>query len=285
MATFFVGLLLAWVRWLSPASRDVLAQVSAWLIWTLGIRRGVALENLEHAFPEKSVDERRAIARAAYTSLTRAVLESLTSDLIEDSQLEKVVQIDNWGTLEAILKAKTGVLLASAHLGSWELFAEVMCRRGYKFLAVVRPLKGALNAHVVESRLKAGIELVLPKGAVSVITEAVARGETIVQLVDQSVPGGKGVFVPFFGRLASTTPSLSIAAKRTGKPLFVVMAVREKHGLRMFVDGPIPLPNTGDDAADIKAQVALMTERVESFVRRYPEQWLWLHRRWKEVPP
>lgn len=282
LSTAVVALFVRWLRWLSPASRDALARFAGSLAWWLGIRRGVALDNLRHAFPEKAEDERRAIAKGAYVSLTRAVLESVTSDLVPDATLSGAV---NGGPLEAVLKSKTGVLLASAHLGSWELFAEVMSRRGYPFNAVVRPLKGAFNAYIVESRRKAGIELILPKGAVASVTEAVSRGETVVQLVDQSVPGNKGVFVPFFGRLASTTPALSTVALRTGKPLFVVLSVRENNGLRMFVEGPVPMPNTGDARRDVAAQVAATTQIIERYVRRYPEQWLWLHRRWKEKPP
>lgn len=285
VATVLVAWLIAWLRWLSPASRDALARFGAALAWNLGLRRAVALDNLRQAFPEKSQAQRRAIARGAYTSLTRAMLESVTSDTVTDAQLEETVKVDNWGALEPLLKAKSGVLLASAHLGSWELFAEVMCRRGYKLSAVVRPLKGAFNAHIIESRLKAGIELILPRGAVASVTQAVSRGESVVQLVDQSVPGNKGVFVPFFGRLASTTPALSVAAVRTGKPLFFVCAVREGSGLRMYVEGPVRPPSTGDEQRDVKEHVAQMTQIVERYVRQYPEQWLWLHRRWKEKPP
>ena len=285
VSTALVATFIGWLRWLTPRSREALARFVGGLAWSLGIRRGVSLDNLRQAFPDKAEDERRAIARGAYVSLTRAVLESVTSDLISDAALNDAVKVDNWGTLEALLKSKTGVLLASAHLGSWELFAEVMSRRGYPFKAVVRPLKGAFNAYIVESRRKAGIELILPKGAVASVTEAVSRGETVVQLVDQSVPGNKGVFVPFFGRLASTTPALSTVAQRTGKPLFVVLSVRENNGLRMFVEGPVPIPHTGDMRRDVAVQVEATTQIIERYVRRYPEQWLWLHRRWKEKPP
>jgi KDO2-lipid IV(A) lauroyltransferase len=106
-----------------------------------------------------------------------------------------------------------------------------------------------------------------------------------VQLIDQSLPAEAGVFVPFFGRAASTTPALSMAALRTKAPVFVALAVREGERLRLLFEGPIPVPDTGDRRADVAAHTAQLTAILERYIRRYPEQWLWLHRRWKVQPP
>jgi KDO2-lipid IV(A) lauroyltransferase len=262
--------------------RRALARGLGALAYALGIRRGVTFDNLRRAYPEKNETERAAIARGAYRSLGLAALEAVTSDQIRD--LDKAVVVDDWGVLGQALE-KGGVLVASAHLGSWEMFAEVMARKRIKLSAVVRPLEGAFNARVVDGRTQSGLELILQRGALGNMIKAVRRGRCVVQLIDQSLPAEAGVFVPFFGRPTITTPALSLAAMRTKAPVFVAVTVREKDHLRMLFEGPVPVPDTGDRRADITAHTAQLSAILERYVRQYPDQWLWLHRRWKVQPP
>lgn len=280
-----VGLVLRFLRALSPAARAWLAGAVAALAWALRIRRRVALDNLAHAFPEKSPAERAALAKGVYRTMALAALESVTSDLMSDADIERAVAVVDWKGLDHLLATRQPVLIASAHFGSWELFAEVMARRGIAFAAVVRPLAGAFNEWVVENRRRAGVELILQRGALQQMLKALKRGLAVVQLIDQSLPAKDGVFVPFFGRLASTTPALSMAAIRAKAPVYVVLAARAGDGLEMTVEGPIPVPHTGDRRGDLTAHTAQLTRIIEAGIRRHPEQWLWLHRRWKVAPP
>ena len=280
LATFFVGLIVGLVRLLPAWLRRGLATTAADLVFLLGIRRRVTFDNLRQAFPDWTEPERRRTARRAYRNMAVAALESLTSDQVPDTELEQAVVVDDWGELGRALGAG-GVLIASAHLGSWELLAEVMARRKVKLTAVVRPLEGAFNAHVVTARQQAGVELILQRGALQNMIKAVRRGRCVVQLIDQALPPEAGVWVPFFGRDVSTTPALSMAALRTKAPVFVALTAREGETLRFFFEGPIPVPDTGDARADATAHTAQLTAIIERYVRRYPDQWLWLHRRWK----
>ena len=287
LAQAFAALALGTLRLLPRGLRTGLARGLAFVAWTLGIRRRVTLDNLAHAFPEKTLEERTRIARGAYANMALAAVESICSDLIPDAQLQTAVQASetgSWVTLQALLLGHQPVLIASAHFGSWELFAEIMARRKFAFSAVVRPLEGAFNARVVAAREKAGVALILQRGAMKGIFAALKQGRAVVQLIDQSLPARHGVFVPFFGRPASTTPSLSMAALRTGAPVYVVLAARTADHLKMFVEGPIALPSTGDRDADLTAHTAALTAIIERTIRQYPDQWLWLHRRWKVQP-
>jgi KDO2-lipid IV(A) lauroyltransferase len=285
LGRFAVGLLLRWVRWLSPDTRTALATALARVVWALGIRRAVALDNLRHALPEVDEAARRAIARGVYRSLALAAVEAVTSDLLPDEALARAVAVADWRGLDRLLDARQPVLLASAHLGSWELFAEVMARRGYVFSAVVRPLAGAFNEWVVKNRKAAGVELILQRGALKRMVSALERGRAVVQLIDQVLPAKDGVFVPFFGRLASTTPAIAMAARLTKAPVYVVAAVRDGEGLRMLVEGPVPMRHSADRDGDLVANTAALTSIIEAWIRQYPDQWLWLHRRWKVRPP
>jgi len=280
-----VGLVVRLVRALSPRARARLAAFVAALAWTLRIRRRVALDNLALAFPERSPAEREAVAQGAYRTMALAALEAVTSDLLSDAEVARAVAVVDWKGLDVLLDTRQPVLIASAHFGSWELFAEVMARRGIAFAAVVRPLAGAFNEWVVENRRRAGVELILQRGALGNMLKALKRGLAVVQLVDQSLPAKDGVFVPFFGRLASTTPALSMAAIRSKAPVYVVLAARDGDALSMTVEGPIPVPDTGDRRADLTAHTAAVTRVIEQAIRARPDQWLWLHRRWKVAAP
>lgn len=280
-----VGALVRWLRARAPATRERLGAAVASLAWGLGIRRAVTLDNLRHAFPEKPEAERRAIARGAYRTMALAALDAVTSDLLSDAEVERAVSAVDWKGLDALLAAKKPVLIASAHLGSWELFAEVMARRGAALSGVMRPLAGAFNEWVVANRQRAGLELILQRGALVNMVLALDRGRAVVQAIDQVVLGPEAVFVPFFGRLAATTPAITVVARRSRAPVYVVCCRRTAEGLQVAVEGPVAVPQTGDRRADLVAHVARLTEIVEAMIREAPEQWLWLHRRWKRAPP
>jgi Kdo2-lipid IVA lauroyltransferase/acyltransferase len=281
-----VGVVLRLVRSFPSTLRRGLALGVAGLAWHLRIRRSVAVSNLQHAFPQWLQAQHLQTAREVYAQLALTALEAVTSDLVPDAQLEATVRVPDWRGLDVLLAQRQPVLLASAHFGSWELLAEVMSRRGVPLSAVVRPLAGAFNEWVVKMRRGAGLELILQRGALQNMLKALKRGRAVVQLVDQVLSADAGVFVPFFGRLASTTPALSMAALRSGAPVYLVLAERMADGhFVMHVEGPFPMPPGADRRAQVQAHAALLTERLESHIRRVPAQWLWLHRRWKVQPP
>ena len=285
LATVAVGALVGLIRALPAGARAALFRGLGRLVFALGIRRRVALENLSHAFPEKALAERRAIAREAYETMALAALDAVTSDLVPQAELERAVEVLDWKGLDARLFGGQPTVVASAHFGSWELVAEVMARRGARFSAVVRPLAGAFNARVVRLRQRAGVGLILQRGALRGMLATLGRGETVVQLVDQSVPAKQGVFVPFLGRPASTSPAAAAAAIRSGAPLYVVLAAREGRRLTMQVEGPLQAPPEGEFRERVATLTAAIAQVLERAIRARPGQWLWLHRRWKETPP
>jgi Kdo2-lipid IVA lauroyltransferase/acyltransferase len=272
-----------------PAStRDALARFVGWLAFSLGIRRRVALENLRHAYPDLSEAERRRIALGAYITMTRVVFESIDEkDHVNLEWAEPEVPGGAWGALKETVAKGQGAIIVTAHFGNWERAGKLVCQRGIALNGLVRPLKGALNMRIVDNRLRAGVGLIYPKGAIAQVHEAVKLGESVLMLLDQALPAKAAVFVPFFGRPASTTPAMAVVAQRTGAPVFVMMGIRDASGrrLRLEFEGPIPPPEgvSGQDA--ITAHTAAVTAVLEKYIRRYPDQWLWLHRRWKVQPP
>ena len=174
--------------------------------------------------------------------------------------------------------------MATTHLGSWELFGAAMAQ-WVPLNAVVRPLRGGLNARLVEARQRAGLGLIPPRGALLGTVAALRRNEVVAMLIDQAIGGKHALFVPFFGRPAATTPALSMAAVRTGAPTLVVVALREQGRLRFRVEGPFEVEDSGDRERDLLVHTGAVTAALERIIRAHPEQWLWLHRRWKLAPP
>jgi Kdo2-lipid IVA lauroyltransferase/acyltransferase len=282
-SSWLVASALRWVSQLSPKGRTRFVETLTWLAWTCRIRRRVTLENLQFAFPEKSEAERRSIAKRAYRNMTRAAMDAIAPRDPHHSIIERVCYDETWQEIEARLRSGQGVLAATAHFGNWELLGDAVVRQGIPLSVVVRPLTGAFNAHIVEARKKSGLKVILQRGALTPMIQAVRQGELVAQLIDQALPARAAVWVPFFGRLASTTPALSVAALRTGAPVYVVLAIREAEGLRVFAEGPFAVPLSNDRDDDICRHTQMLTEVIERYVRKYPDQWMWLHRRWKST--
>jgi len=277
------GLLVRLLQALPSGAVDALARGVAACAFALGIRRRVTLDNLAHAFPERSAEERRALARGAYANMARVVVDALRSLGASRAELLAEVQVDDFGPVDRALAAGKGLLVATAHLGSWEMFGAAMAQR-VPLHAVVRPLRGGVNARLVEARQRSGLRLIPERGALASMVGALRKNEVVAMLLDQAIGGKHALFVPFFGRPAATTPALSMAAMRTGAPTLLVVALRENGRLRFRVEGPFEMTDSGDRQRDLRDHTARVTAALERIIRAAPDQWLWLHRRWKLAP-
>jgi KDO2-lipid IV(A) lauroyltransferase len=255
------------------------------LAYLLRIRRRVALENLARAFPEKSARERRRIARAAYRNAGAGVLGLFAVPRLSAPELEGLIEYQGFELVDRLLAEGHGLVVASAHLGSWEVLAAVYARKGIRVSLVTRTLRGRSNAALVTARAASGLREIAPRGALREGVAALKRGEMVVNLIDQNMLPKRGVFVDFFGTPASTTPAPALMARRAKAPVVVILAVNQPNGrIRAIVEGPFPVPRGATVAADVRAHTQAMSDVVERYVRENPEQWFWVHRRWKTRP-
>ncbi len=257
----------------------------AWLVVPKLRRTG--MRNLELAYPEMPAADRRRILRQLYrylgwhlgefSQMPRYTREN-TRDLIRYEGLEHY--------LDARARGR-GVLVVTGHLGAWELSSFWHSLMGYPMAMVIRRLDNArVDRMVNEIRCLHGNRVVHKDDFARGLLSAVRRGETVGILMDINMTPPQGVFVPFFGVAACTAAGLARVALRTGAavlPGFLVWEASEGKYVLHFGD-EIPLVETGDDDCDILENTARFTEAIEGFVRRYPEQWLWVHRRWKTRP-
>lgn len=255
--------------------------------WTLPGRRAVARENLALAFgAERASDELDRICRQSFHHLGMTLVEVCAFLFAPPASLLSGVSVEGMDHVKAAMARGKGVLLLTAHLGNWELLAPTHVVSGYPLSIVVRPMDSALlDRLVTRVREKSGAELLRKHRALREVLDALRGRRMVAILLDQNATRREGVFVPFFGRPASTSKSLALLALRSGAPVLPVFIHREADGThRVVIEPEVPRPGTGDRRRDIVVYTAAFTRRVEDAVRRWPEQWFWVHRRWRTGP-
>ena len=249
-------------------------------------RRRLALRNLERAFPELSDVERRRLCRRFHHHLGLTIVEVCIALGRPLSQVLEQITIEGSAHLTEAMTAHGRALILTAHLGNWELLPLASRLTGYRFATVVRPLDSPILDELVQRlRERAGVELIPKRRAIRPVLAALARGDLVAILLDQNTTRAEAVFVPFFGAAASTSRSIAILALRTGSPVLPVFIRREGWGRhRVSIRAPLPAPvKTGPDAiVELTAQCTLA---IEAAIREAPDQWLWVHDRWRTRPP
>jgi Kdo2-lipid IVA lauroyltransferase/acyltransferase len=270
-----------------PLARAAAVALS-WTIYLLHVRlRRVGMRNLALAFPEKTRRERARILRGVFTSLGRQLAEVCLFPKYTLENVGKVVVYDGFENFERALARGKGVLFLTAHLGAWELSAFTHSLYGHPLHIVMRPLDNVyLDRLMRRYRTMHGNSTVDKDDFVRGLLSAMKAGETVGILMDTNMTPPQGVFADFFGIPACTASGLARIALRTDAavvPGFTIWdPVLRKYRLRF--DPALKLIRTGNDDADVLANTALFTKVIEEYVRKYPDQWLWVHRRWKTRP-
>jgi KDO2-lipid IV(A) lauroyltransferase len=250
-------------------------------LYLLGVRRRVVLDNLRLAFPEKTEAERRAIARATYRNLGEVIPAFLRLPSLSAAELGAIFEYDAWDRFERAKAMGKGVIVCTAHFGNFEVLAAAHNLRGVPISIVSRSMNVALWER---TRLHAGVEdIVVGKGgALSAAVRALRAGRVLGYVIDQSEPSRSAVYPRFFGVPVATAATPAVLARRTGAPVIFMVSVPLPDGRhRVAIEGPLFPPSTGDHARDTLAFMQDLNDRLEAWIRRHPERWYWLHRRWK----
>lgn len=253
--------------------------------WLLPGRRRVAHDNLRRVLVDLPEAERRALARRCFQELGATAVECARLFFGAPAPLLARIRVRGIEHVRAALAQGRGAFYLTGHFGNWELLAAAHVLAGYPLSVVVRPLDNpALDRLVVRARARSGLRIIPKRGAVGAVRAALARGECVGILLDQDA-GREGVFVPFLGYAASTSRALAVLALKTRAPVLPVFLHRLRDGTHELVlDPAIPLVTTGDLDSDIVENTARFTAAIERHVRLRPEQWFWVHRRWKTRP-
>jgi KDO2-lipid IV(A) lauroyltransferase len=248
--------------------------------------RRIALDNLAHAFPAKSAEERRALARAMFAHFGSLLLELMKfGSMSADEMLERVEADGEERVWHAYEKGR-GVLFFTGHFGYWEMQAIIQPLRVKPVAVLARPLDNPrLHAMLEGIRTRTGNSVIYRQRAIRKVLRELADNHGVALLIDQHLHTPDAVYVDFFRRPAATTSALAALALRTGAPVIPVFALPLPHGrYRLIYEHPVEPPR-GDSPDAIREFTQRCTDVLEMYVRRHPHLWLWMHRRWRDRDP
>lgn len=270
--------------------KGVSAVLGDMLFFLVPKRRSIALENIAHAFPEKSPAEIKDIARESCRSFFLTFLEIIKlrylfnrSDTINRIR-ERAQGVDDlFRKAKAIHDESGGCIFVTPHIGNWEVLPHISALVGIPLAVVARPLDNKRLEKLVFANRVAGGQILIPKkNALFTLQKTLQRGTSIGMLPDQSTM--KGISIDFFNRPATTTPVPAILAITYRRPIVVIACCRKNHGdgYEGFVSDPIrPGEQYASEKAEIIRLTTEITRQMEKIIRKYPGQYLWIHNRWK----
>lgn len=259
----------------------------AWIVYVLHRKlRRVGKRNLELAFPETAPQQRAKILRGVFTSIGRQAAEVCLFPKYTRENVSKTVVYEGFENFERALARGKGVMFLTAHIGAWELSAFAHSLYGYPLNVVMRPLDNPyldrLTRHYRTMHGNKAVDKDFARGLIA----AMRKGETVGVLMDTNMIPSQGVFVDFFSIPACTASGVARVALKTDAAVVPGFTIWDP-GLRKYrlrFDPAIELVRTGNSEADVVANTQKFTSVIEDYARRYPDQWLWVHRRWKTRP-
>jgi len=248
--------------------------------------RKIALNSLSIAFPKMSLKEKKKIARFCFAFMAQSTFELLS--FVKNPSHLKNIRLEGRENLEKALERKKGVLLLTAHLGNFPLMLFKLAKEGYPINIVARPMRDKnTDSYVNNLRTDVGVKTIFSyprKACVSSILKALRSNEIVMIQMDQNFGTG-GVWVKFFDKLAATAVgpvTLALRTKAAVVPVYMVREGRGRHQLNIFPAEELIIKKDKDEA--ILLNVIKFTRIIENWIRRFPFQWAWVHRRWKSRP-
>jgi KDO2-lipid IV(A) lauroyltransferase len=251
-----------------------------------GSRRRIALENLAFAFPGRPLSERQALVKSMFAHFGAVVLELIKFGTYSREQMLAAADVEGEERYQQARRQGRGVLFFTGHFGYWEMQAMSHALTGEPISALARPLDNPyLHSMLEEIRTSTGNSVIYRQGAVRRMLRELGAGRGIAVLIDQHLHSD-AIYVGFFRRPAATTSALAALALRTGAPVIPVFALPLPHGRYRFIyEHPVDPPRAGTPDA-VHEFTQRCTDVLEMYVRRHPDLWMWMHRRWRdrEVP-
>jgi Kdo2-lipid IVA lauroyltransferase/acyltransferase len=248
--------------------------------------RRVAEDNLARAFPSRSPSERRAIVRAAFKHFGRLLFEILKFSTLSPEELLARVEFDGGERVRLAYGQGKGVLFITGHFGFWELHAVAHPLQFEPIGVLARTLDNArLNTLLEQIRQRTGNTVIYRQGSIRRVMRLLSERHGVAVLIDQHIQGPDAVYVEFFERPAATTSAVAALALRTGAPVVPVFALPLPNGrYRLIYEHPVEPPSADSEDA-IREFTQRCTDVLEMYVRRHPDLWLWMHRRWRDDRP
>ena len=241
-------------------------------------------QNLNIAFPEKSPSDIQLLQEKIYEHISRSFFEFLGAPYLSDEKFKNMFQVIGLTNIDKAIAAGKGVILLSSHIGNWELMGSYLSSCGYSINVVARKIYDErLNKILLNHRSSRGVKTLMREEATKDMIRVLKSKEVLGILIDQDADV-KGEFVEFFGREAYTPIGATILAMKYNVvvlPTFTNRIGNNKHVID--IGEPIELIQTDDEKSDIIKNTQKLNDIIEARIKKYPEQWVWLHKRWRDA--
>jgi len=258
------------------ASQEIVIRIFLFFGLLVGIRKKVVQEQLKISFPDKDRNEIEELTRLIYKNLALTSLEMFAKHKLDN------IEVEGWDNILNALKLKRGLILVTGHIGNWELAGRYIAHQKLPINVVIKRLRNRyFNDYVNRTRVKDGINIIYKTKTMRAVLTALKQNEIVALLIDQDA-GKEGVIFPFLNREASVFTGFARLAERYDTPMITGIALRESDNKNRFVFEKYLLPSEFDHEADKIIQItAYFHTRLEFYIKKHPEQWFWVHRRWK----
>ena len=247
--------------------------------------RADAIESLIRSFPEKTPSEIRGIVRRMYANLGMNLVEVFRLGKVTDEFLRANIDIEGEGFAREALARNKGAVILTGHVGNWDLLCTVVPRLGYPLTVISKDIKNkGLNEFWMNIRQRFGVKFVPAHNSYRACLTALRKNELIGFILDQNMIRTEGVFVDFFGKPACTTPGMAYMSAQSGAPVVPVFMLRREKGRHLVKVLPLIDPPPNREPAAIREFTQRYTKIIEEIIRQYPDQWIWIHRRWRTLP-
>ena len=250
-------------------------------------RKQIALNNLKIAFGNAmNEDRRRDICKASFINLSKTIIEFMRFTKLNPDNIWQEVSVEGKEHLDAAFGKGNGAIVVLTHFGNWELLSLVWgVLVPNRATAIAFPLKNEkLNAYICRNRERLSLKLIPRKNAIRATLSALKNNEAVGFFADQNA-GEQGIFIEFFGKPASTSRAPVTIALKTDTPILFTLDIRQPNDQHhVYISPPIHLKSSGDTETDVIEYTTLLIKELEKYIQKYPEQWLWLHNRWKTQP-
>jgi len=244
-------------------------------------RYKILISNLKLAFPEKSYKEIQLFSTKVWENIWQTFEEFVNILAYDINNVLKYVEIENEELIRKYKNDKIKPLLVTGHIGNWEMMSMALAKAGYPVAAIVQDIKNKyINGLIKKVRESSGGILISRTNSIEYILKHIEKGFYIIILIDQRLTY-HGVKVSFFSHHATSTPIVSILARRYNLPVILLHNYREKNKLKIKIGPQITFHKSNNLQKDITWFTQILTNYIETFVKEHPEQWFWLHNRWK----
>ena len=275
--------LTAFVRVLPvPAVRAAGAMLGRFVYIVDGFHRRIALANIGLALPSKPRDERRSIIRRVFAHFGSVLLELIKVGTLSDEEILARIEIDGEERIRQAYAKGRGALIFTGHFGYWEWGAMALSLRVQPIAVMARPLDNPYLHEMLERiRTRRGTLVIYRQGAIRKVLQQLTANRAVAILIDQHLHTPDAVYVDFFSRPAATTNALAALALRTGAPVIPAFVMPLPNGrYRLVLDHAVE-PPASDSPDAVREFTQRCTDVLEMYIRRHPDLWLWMHRRWR----